>query len=81
MQASISKAWGFKKGFEVLRSLYINKNTLKDIVALQLSYHDTVPTLKNAERGMSVLWCVTRTMVAVTKTQAIDGAAEVTAQN
>ena len=30
---------------------------LDDIIALKFSYDENVPTLKDAERGLSVLWC------------------------
>ena len=72
-------AWGVKKGFEILRSVYIDKNTLEDIIALRFAYHETVPTLQGAERGLSVLWCVQRNMEAVADVQARDRATEATA--
>ena len=71
-------AWGVDKGFEILRSVYIDKNTLEDIIALRFSYYETVPTLEGAERGLSVLWCVQRNMEAVADAQARDRAAEAT---
>ena len=72
-------AWGVKKSFEVLRSVYIDKNTLDDIIALKFSYDENVPTLKDAEHGLSVLWCIQRNMEEVADAQARDRAAEVTA--
>ena len=70
------KFWSKRMGFEIYKSLYFTKATIKDIVNLRMSCGEAVATLKMAEQGNSMLVCMLRLMAATAESRLKDAAAE-----
>lgn len=55
------REWSMLHGIEIDHGVFFSKETIEDIVKLRPNPGDGHPTLKTAEKGVSILACLPRT--------------------
>ena len=70
-----------RTGYAIFKGLYFDKIALEDLVGLRCNFNEAVPTWEGAERGISILLCMIRSLAATQDARLRDDAAYQTEAN